>query len=60
MSTDPLHRLGLAAAADVLGGLDLLVNNASDLGPSPLPALAGYPIAELRAVVRPTWWPRSP
>ena len=29
---------------DTLGRLDLLVNNASDLGPSPLPALARYPI----------------
>jgi NAD(P)-dependent dehydrogenase (short-subunit alcohol dehydrogenase family) len=49
--TDPLHRLGLAAGADVLGGLDLLVNNASALGPSPLPALADYPVTELRAVL---------
>jgi len=35
--TDPLHREALAAAVEVLGGIDLLVNNASDLGPSPLP-----------------------
>jgi len=30
----------------------LLVNNASALGPSPLPALADYPLAELEAVYR--------
>jgi NAD(P)-dependent dehydrogenase (short-subunit alcohol dehydrogenase family) len=35
---DPAHRAALAAAAE-LGGLDLLVNNASTLGPSPLPPL---------------------
>jgi NAD(P)-dependent dehydrogenase (short-subunit alcohol dehydrogenase family) len=33
-----------------LGRLDLLVNNASVLGPSPQPALAGYPLAELTRV----------
>jgi NAD(P)-dependent dehydrogenase (short-subunit alcohol dehydrogenase family) len=48
--TDPLHREALAAAVDVLGGIDLLVNNASDLGPSPLPALRDYPIDAARAV----------
>ena len=36
--TDPLHRAALAAAAGPR--LDLLVNNASELGPSPLPHLA--------------------
>jgi NAD(P)-dependent dehydrogenase (short-subunit alcohol dehydrogenase family) len=46
--TDPGHRAALAAAVD--GPLDLLVNNASDLGPSPLPALADYPLTELRRV----------
>ncbi len=39
---DPGHRASLTAAAAELGGLDLLVNNASTLGPSPLP-----PVAEL-------------
>jgi NAD(P)-dependent dehydrogenase (short-subunit alcohol dehydrogenase family) len=48
--TDPLHREALVAAAETLGRLDLLVNNASDLGPSPLPSLARYPLAALRAV----------
>jgi NAD(P)-dependent dehydrogenase (short-subunit alcohol dehydrogenase family) len=47
---DPLHREALAAAVDVLGGIDLLVNNASDLGPSPLPYLREYPLDAARAV----------
>ncbi len=48
--TDPLHREALAAALDVLGGIDLLVNNASELGPSPLPPLRDYPLDAARAV----------
>jgi NAD(P)-dependent dehydrogenase (short-subunit alcohol dehydrogenase family) len=47
---DATHREALAAAAEVLAPVDLLVNNASELGPSPLPPLARYPIDELRAV----------
>lgn len=38
--TDRAHRAALAAAVADAGRLDLLVNNASTLGPSPLPALA--------------------
>lgn len=38
--TDSWHRGALAAAAAELGGVDLLVNNASTLGASPLPRLA--------------------
>jgi NAD(P)-dependent dehydrogenase (short-subunit alcohol dehydrogenase family) len=45
--TDPAHRAALDAAAD---SLDLLVNNASDLGPAPLPPLAKYPLDGLRHV----------
>jgi NAD(P)-dependent dehydrogenase (short-subunit alcohol dehydrogenase family) len=37
--TDPAHRQRLADAAAALGGGDLLVNNASTLGASPLPAV---------------------
>ena len=42
------HRRELLAAAGA--SLDLLVNNASALGPSPQPALADYPLDELRRV----------
>jgi NAD(P)-dependent dehydrogenase (short-subunit alcohol dehydrogenase family) len=48
--TDPAHRAALVAAADRLGGADLLVNNAGILGPSPQPALADYPVGALREV----------
>jgi NAD(P)-dependent dehydrogenase (short-subunit alcohol dehydrogenase family) len=47
--TDPAHRAALRAAAEDLGGPDLLINNAGTLGASPLPAISDYPIAELRA-----------
>jgi NAD(P)-dependent dehydrogenase (short-subunit alcohol dehydrogenase family) len=46
--TDDWHRGALIAAAG--DGLDLLVNNASTLGPSPQPTLARYPLAELARV----------
>jgi NAD(P)-dependent dehydrogenase (short-subunit alcohol dehydrogenase family) len=55
--TEPAHRDALAAAVGALspnagprGRLDLLVNNASDLGPSPLPLLADVPLAAVRRV----------
>jgi NAD(P)-dependent dehydrogenase (short-subunit alcohol dehydrogenase family) len=48
--TDPRHREALAAAVETFGSLDLLVNNASALGPSPLPPLARHPLDELRRV----------
>jgi NAD(P)-dependent dehydrogenase (short-subunit alcohol dehydrogenase family) len=47
---DPAHRNALAAAVAGHGHLDLLVNNASHLGPSPQPPLADYPLEELRRV----------
>jgi len=49
---DPAHREALVTAATGLGGVDLLVNNASTLGPTPMPALADYPLDELEAVYR--------
>ena len=45
---DPDHRLCLVEAADQ--PINLVVNNASLLGPSPRPALADYPLAELAHV----------
>ena len=48
--TDPAHRRALVAAA--ADGLDLLVNNASNLGPSPLPAVADYPLDALEAIYK--------
>jgi len=44
------HRRGLVAAAGE--HIDLLVNNASVLGPSPQPPLAAYPLSELEHVYR--------
>jgi NAD(P)-dependent dehydrogenase (short-subunit alcohol dehydrogenase family) len=44
------HRAALADAVRRMGSLDLLVNNASYLGPSPLPRLAEYPLDELARV----------
>jgi NAD(P)-dependent dehydrogenase (short-subunit alcohol dehydrogenase family) len=38
--TDPAHRQELADTAERLGGADLLVNNASTLGDSPMPSAA--------------------
>jgi NAD(P)-dependent dehydrogenase (short-subunit alcohol dehydrogenase family) len=46
--TDDWHRGALVAAAG--DRLDLVVNNASTLGPSPQPSLARYPLAELARV----------
>jgi len=48
---DPMHRQQLAQAAQQLGRLDLLINNASILGPSPQPMLADYPIETLEQVL---------
>ena len=45
---DPDHRRRLVEAAG--DSIDLLVNNASVLGPSPQPVLAEYPLEELRRV----------
>jgi NAD(P)-dependent dehydrogenase (short-subunit alcohol dehydrogenase family) len=44
------HRSELVEAARRLGRLDLIVNNASTLGESPLPRLVDYPLGSLRHV----------
>jgi NAD(P)-dependent dehydrogenase (short-subunit alcohol dehydrogenase family) len=46
--SDPDHRRALVEAAG--GSIDLLVNNASALGPSPQPPLGAYPLDVLRRV----------
>lgn len=48
--TNPAHRSELVAAANRLGGPDLLVNNAGILGSSPQPVLAQYSLDMLRSV----------
>ncbi len=47
---DPAHRMAIVHAAGQ--EIDVLVNNASILGPSPQPALARYPLAVLEQVYR--------
>ncbi|MFF7979503.1 SDR family NAD(P)-dependent oxidoreductase [Streptomyces sp. NPDC007901] len=46
--TDAGHRAGLVAAARELGGVDLVVSNASALGAEPLVRLGELPLAGLR------------
>jgi NAD(P)-dependent dehydrogenase (short-subunit alcohol dehydrogenase family) len=48
---DAGHRRRLAQVVADLGGLDLLVNNASLLGPSPQPRLVDYPLDVLADVL---------
>ena len=50
--TDPEHRSALVAEVARQGRLDLLVNNASTLGPTPLPPLAAATVADLQDVWR--------
>ena len=48
--TDQAHRTALAAAAEEIGGAELLVNNASTLGASPLPHFADLAAATYASV----------
>ena len=48
--SDDGHRFELVLAAEELGRLDLLVNNASILGVSPQPTLDRYPLDEIARV----------
>jgi len=50
--TDQAHRQTLVRAAQNMGGLDALINNASILGPSPQPSLLEYPLDVLEQVYR--------
>jgi NAD(P)-dependent dehydrogenase (short-subunit alcohol dehydrogenase family) len=49
--TAPSHRADLARVVLEAGGLDLLVNNASTLGPSPLPPLSDLDTPQLRDIL---------
>lgn len=49
---DAAHRAELVGSARALGGLELLVNNASLLGASPLPRLRDHPLGTLEDVYR--------
>jgi NAD(P)-dependent dehydrogenase (short-subunit alcohol dehydrogenase family) len=44
------HRQAIASAVKKASGLDLLINNASELGPSPLPDLLHHPLEALQRV----------
>ena len=48
--TDRAHRRALVVAARATGGIDVLINNASILGPSPQPRLTDYPLDVLEQV----------
>src|SRR5512139_3257823 len=50
--TDRAHRRALVVAARAAGGIDVLINNASILGPSPQPRLTDYPLDTLEQVYR--------
>lgn len=51
--TDADHRAELLSTLEGLGRLDLLVHNASSLGPTPLPRLDQFTIEDLTSVWRP-------
>jgi len=46
-----VERVAAATLAEFHGRLDVLVNNASALGPSPMPYLLDYPLEEFRRVL---------
>lgn len=48
--SDPAHQRALLGVARELGGLDLLVNNASILGASPQPALLDYSSEQIERI----------
>lgn len=51
--SDPAHAERLVQAGrERFGRIDVLINNASSIGPSPMPALADYPLEALAEVFR--------
>lgn len=49
--SDAKHRRRLVRATESLGRLDLLINNASNLGTAPLPPLSAYPLDTFQQVL---------
>jgi NAD(P)-dependent dehydrogenase (short-subunit alcohol dehydrogenase family) len=49
---DPAHRNALAALARGHAGIDAVINNASDLGTSPLPPLLDYSLDAIASVLK--------
>jgi NAD(P)-dependent dehydrogenase (short-subunit alcohol dehydrogenase family) len=48
---DDIERVAATTLAEFDGRLDVLVNNASAIGPTPLPYLLDYPLEDFRAVL---------
>lgn len=48
---EDVERVAAAALSQFGGRLDVLVNNASSLGPTPMPYLLDYPLEDFRAVL---------
>src|SRR5687768_13398554 len=48
---DDIERIVATTLSEFGGRLDVLVNNASVLGPTPMPFLLDYPLEDFRAVV---------
>ncbi len=46
-----IERIGATTLAQFKGHLDVLVNNASTIGPSPMPNLLDYPVEDFREVI---------
>ena len=46
-----IERIVATTLAQFKGGLDVLVNNASTIGPSPMPSLLDYPVEDFREVL---------
>lgn len=46
--TNQEHRRKVIETASSFGGIDILVNNASTLGPTPLPSLVDFPVDSLK------------
>src|SRR5262245_13598971 len=49
---EEIERTVATTLSEFKGRLDVLVNNASDIGPTPLPYLLDYPVEDFLAVLR--------